>query len=164
MCGVVVVVVVHECVHASMCACVYLCACRHVCMHVCVHMHVRVCVCVCVCVCVFAHVCTCVYACMSVYICACVYMHVCVCVSPPPPSHNVTPSAARSPVSHNPSLPEQGITFDIQTHLTVVNVLFGTKQHNCGKVKTKRINHVILTAKMCPSMSKKTTTPSFHCP
>ena len=31
------------------------------------------------------------------------------------------------------------ITFDIQTHLTVVDVLFGIKQHNYGKVKTKRI-------------------------
>ena len=34
------------------------------------------------------------------------------------------------------------ITFDIQTYLTVVDVLFGIKQHNCGKFKTKRINHV----------------------
>ena len=58
------------------------------------------------------------------------------------------------------------ITFDIQTHqVTVVDVLFGIKQHNYGKVKTKRINHVILIAKMCISMYKKTTlTPSFHCP
>ena len=55
------------------------------------------------------------------------------------------------------------ITFDIQTHLTVVDVLFGIKQHNYGKVKTKRINHVILIAKMCISMCKKIT-PSFHCP
>ena len=47
------------------------------------------------------------------------------------------------------------ITFDIQTHLTVVDVLFEIKQHNCGKVKTKRINHVILTAKMCISMYNK---------
>ena len=47
------------------------------------------------------------------------------------------------------------ITFDIQTHLTVVDFLFGIKQHNCGKVKTKRINHVILIAKMCISMYKK---------
>ena len=29
------------------------------------------------------------------------------------------------------------ITFHIQTHLTVVDVLFGIKQHNYGKVKTK---------------------------
>ena len=29
------------------------------------------------------------------------------------------------------------ITFDIQTHLTVVDVLFGIKQHNCVKVKTR---------------------------
>ena len=48
------------------------------------------------------------------------------------------------------------ITSDIQTHLTVVDVLFGIKQHNYGKVKTKRINHVILIAKMCISMYKKT--------
>ena len=41
------------------------------------------------------------------------------------------------------------ITFDIQTHLTV-DVLFGIKQHNYGKVKTKRINQVILIA--CISM------------
>ena len=47
------------------------------------------------------------------------------------------------------------ITFDIQTHLTVVDVLFGIKQHNYGKVKTKRIDHVILIAKMCISMYKK---------
>ena len=40
------------------------------------------------------------------------------------------------------------ITFDIQTHLTVVDVLFGIKQNNYGKVKTKRINRVILIAKM----------------
>ena len=42
-------------------------------------------------------------------------------------------------------------------------VLFGIKQHDYGKVKTKRINHVILIAKMCISMYKKLT-PSFHCP
>ena len=48
------------------------------------------------------------------------------------------------------------ITFDIQTHLTVVDVLLGIKQHNYGKVKTKRINHVILIAKICISMYKKT--------
>ena len=48
------------------------------------------------------------------------------------------------------------ITFYIQTHLIVVDVLFGIKQHNYGKVKTKRINHVILIAKMCISMYKKT--------
>ena len=47
------------------------------------------------------------------------------------------------------------ITFDIQTNITVVDVLFGIKQHNCGKVKTKLIKHVILTAKMCISMYKK---------
>ena len=47
------------------------------------------------------------------------------------------------------------IIFDIQTHLTVVDVLFGIKRHNCGKVKTKRINHIILIAKMCISMHKK---------
>ena len=35
------------------------------------------------------------------------------------------------------------ITFDIQTHLylTVLDVLFQIKQHICGRVKTKRINH-----------------------
>ena len=48
------------------------------------------------------------------------------------------------------------ITFDIQTHLTVVDVLFGIKQHNCGKVKTKQINHVILITIRCISMYKKT--------
>ena len=48
------------------------------------------------------------------------------------------------------------ITFDIQTHLTVVDVLFGIKQHNYRKVKTKLTNHVILIAKMCISMYKKT--------
>ena len=32
----------------------------------------------------------------------------------------------------------------------------GIKQHNYGKVKTKLINHVILIAKMCISMYKKT--------
>ena len=47
------------------------------------------------------------------------------------------------------------ITFDIQTHLTVFDILFGIKQHNCGKVKTKRINHVIFIAKICISMYKK---------
>ena len=47
------------------------------------------------------------------------------------------------------------ITFDIQTHLTVVVVLFGIKQHNYGTVQTKLINHVILIAKMCISMYKK---------
>ena len=47
------------------------------------------------------------------------------------------------------------ITFDIQTHLTVVDVLFGIKQHNYGKVKTKLINHVILIAKMCISVCTK---------
>ena len=62
------------------------------------------------------------------------------------------------------------ITFDIQTHLTVVDVLFGIKQHNYGKVKTKRINHVTLIAKMSRSMEgrkkkrRKKNTPSFHCP
>ena len=39
------------------------------------------------------------------------------------------------------------ITFGIQTHITVVDVSFRIKQHNYGKVKTKRINHVILIAK-----------------
>ena len=42
------------------------------------------------------------------------------------------------------------------------------KQHSYGKVKTKRINHVILIAKMCISMytnkTKQKLTPSFHCP
>ena len=48
------------------------------------------------------------------------------------------------------------ITFNIQTHLTVVNVLFGIiKQRHYGKVKTKGINHIILIAKMCNSMYKK---------
>ena len=62
------------------------------------------------------------------------------------------------------------ITFDIQTHLTVVDVLFGIKQHNCGKVKIKRINHVTLIAKMCKSLYKnilkkqQQQMPSFHCP
>ena len=57
------------------------------------------------------------------------------------------------------------ITFDIQTHLTVVDVLFGIKQHNYGKVKTKRINHVILKAKMCICMyNNNNNSPSFHCP
>ena len=42
------------------------------------------------------------------------------------------------------------ITFDIQTYLTVVDVLFGIR-----KVKTKRINHVILIWKMCTSVYKK---------
>ena len=47
------------------------------------------------------------------------------------------------------------ITFDIQTHLTVVvDILFGIKQHNYGKVKTKRINHITEIAKMCISMFK----------
>jgi len=55
------------------------------------------------------------------------------------------------------------MSFDIQSHLTVVGVLFGIKQHNCGKVKTKRTNHVIIMAKVCISMYKKLT-PSFHCP
>ena len=55
------------------------------------------------------------------------------------------------------------ITFDIRTHLTVDYVLLGIKQHNSGKVKTKRLNHVILIAKMCISMYQKLT-PSFHCP
>ena len=47
------------------------------------------------------------------------------------------------------------ITFDIQTHLTVVDVLFGIKQRNYGKVLTKQINHVTLIAKMCISMYQK---------
>ena len=34
--------------------------------------------------------------------------------------------------------------------------MFGIKQHNYGKVKTKLINHVILIGKMCISMYKKT--------
>ena len=41
------------------------------------------------------------------------------------------------------------ITLDIQTHLTVADVLFRIKQHHWGKGKTKRINHIILMAKMC---------------
>ena len=53
------------------------------------------------------------------------------------------------------------ITFDVRTHLTVVDVLFGIKQY--WKVKTKQINHVILIAKMCISMYQKLT-PSFHYP
>ena len=53
------------------------------------------------------------------------------------------------------------ITFDVRTHLTVVDVLFGIKQY--WKVKTKQINHVILIAKMYISMYQKLT-PSFHYP
>ena len=41
------------------------------------------------------------------------------------------------------------ITFYIRTRLSVVDVLLGIKQHNYGKVKTKRINHIIIVAKMC---------------
>ena len=32
--------------------------------------------------------------------------------------------------------------WDNRTHLTVADVLFRIKQHNCRKVKTKRINHI----------------------
>ena len=53
------------------------------------------------------------------------------------------------------------ITFDIQTHLTVVDVLFGIKQHNYGKVKNKLINHVILIAKMCIRMYNNKKTNAF---
>ena len=53
------------------------------------------------------------------------------------------------------------ITFDIQTHSTVVDVLLGIKQHNYVKFKTKRINHVILIAKR---YVQKKLTLSFHCP
>ena len=48
------------------------------------------------------------------------------------------------------------ITFDIQTHLTVVDFFLGIKQHIYGKVKAKGINHILLLAKMCLSMYKKT--------
>ena len=46
------------------------------------------------------------------------------------------------------------ITFDIQTYLTVVDVLFGIKQHNCGKGKTRNAD---MTRKKGygPSASKK---------
>ena len=47
------------------------------------------------------------------------------------------------------------ITFCVQIHLAVVDVLSGIKQHNCGKVKTKRINRVILIEKMGICMYKK---------
>ena len=48
------------------------------------------------------------------------------------------------------------ITFDIRSHLTVADVLFGIKQHNYGKVKTKRINYTLLIAKVCGCIYKKT--------
>ena len=48
------------------------------------------------------------------------------------------------------------ITFDIGIYLTIVDVLFEIKQYDYGKVKTKRINHIILIAKMCISIYKKT--------
>ena len=48
------------------------------------------------------------------------------------------------------------ISFDIGTHLTIVDVLFGIRQYDYGKVKTKRINQIILKAKMCVSIYKKT--------
>ena len=48
------------------------------------------------------------------------------------------------------------ITFDIGIHLTIVDVLFGIKQYDYGKVQTKRINHINLIAKMCISIYKKT--------
>ena len=41
----------------------------------------------------------------------------------------------------------------------IKHVLFGIKQHNCRKVKTKRINQAILIAKVCISMHKKPTKP-----
>ena len=47
------------------------------------------------------------------------------------------------------------ITFDIGIHLTIVDVLFGIKQSDYGKVKTKRINHITLIAKMCISIYRK---------
>ena len=48
------------------------------------------------------------------------------------------------------------ITFDIRSHLTIVDVLHGMKQYDYGKVKTKRTDHIILIAKMCISIYKKT--------
>ena len=48
------------------------------------------------------------------------------------------------------------ITFDIGTHLTIVDVLFGIKQYDYGRVKTKQINHIIFIVKMCISIYKKT--------
>ena len=44
------------------------------------------------------------------------------------------------------------ITFDIRTHLTAADVLFGIQQHNYVKVETKRVNYTILIAKMCISI------------
>ena len=46
------------------------------------------------------------------------------------------------------------ITFDIQTQLTV-DVSFGIKQHNEAKIQTKWINHIIFTAKLYVSISKR---------
>ena len=48
------------------------------------------------------------------------------------------------------------ITFDIRTHWSVVDVFFGIKRHNCWKVKTKRINCIILIAKLWTSIYRKT--------
>ena len=47
------------------------------------------------------------------------------------------------------------ISFDIGTHLTIVDVLFGIKQYDYGKVKTKRIDHIILIAKTCIHIYKE---------
>ena len=49
------------------------------------------------------------------------------------------------------------LTFEIQTHLTVFDVLFRIKQNNCEKVKSKRkISCYINSEHLCISIYKKT--------
>ena len=54
-----------------------------------------------------------------------------------------------------------GINFNVQVDLTAVDIIFGVKCLNVGKIKLKNMNHVILIAKMCRSIFKKT---QAHCP
>ena len=52
------------------------------------------------------------------------------------------------------------INFNVQVHLIAFDILFGIKCFNVGKIKLKKMNHVILIAKMCISIFRKTQS---HC-
>ena len=54
---------------------------------------------------------------------------------------------------------EQHMLINVQVHLTAIDILFSIKCFDVGKIKLKKMNHVILIAKMYISIFKKKTFP-----
>ena len=78
----------------------------------------------------------------------------------------VEPSLFRPLPPLSPSLISHLASVDVKQYGPNLSCLLQTycRLNIIEKVQTKRINHVILIAKMCISMLKNTLTPSFHCP